>query len=354
MMKFIAYYLPQFHEVKENNEWWGNGFTEWTNVKKSKALFDGHQQPKIPLDGYYDLMEKETMVKQAEYAEKYGIYGMAFYHYWFEGRHLLEKPAENLLKWKDINMNFMFCWANHDWIRSWNGTKELLLKQSYGKKKDWEDHFNYLLPFFKDPRYIKIDGKPAFGIYMIEQIPNVEEMIEMWNALAQKNGLPGVYIIEHALTPKYKESCPLSDAVIIRQPNMAMFKFCRVYNLSKRFKKIQPVIPNCYPLKIQYKKVMDNLIEETKRFNSNKTVFYGFFTGWDNTPRHGKRGSVIINQNSDDFKYYLHALVKLAQEKKVDYVFINAWNEWCEGMYLEPDKYSGNMFLNAIKSESFQ
>lgn len=351
-MNFIAYYLPQFHEIQENNKWWGKGFTEWSNMKKAIPLFKNHQQPRRPLDGYYDLMNKETMVKQANYAKEYGVNGMAFYHYWFEGKKLLEKPAENLLKWKDIEMNYMFFWANHDWIKSWKGSKEVLLKQTYGDSDDWDKHFYYLLPFFKDERYIKIDGKPAIGIYMIELIPNVDQMLDRWNKLAVDNGLAGLYIIENALNKKYNSVCQNSNAVVIRQPNYSMFRFSRIYNLSKRFKKLQPFIPGCFPLKIRYSRVLKKIISDSEKFESEKDIMYGFFTGWDNTPRHGKRGSVIVDQNVKDFSKYLEQLVKLAKEKKVDYIFINAWNEWCEGMYLEPDNLFNDSFLKAIHKAS--
>ena len=161
-MKIIALYLPQFHEIPENNEWWGKGFTEWTNVKTAKPSFKGQYQPRIPLNNnYYNLTDVRAQEWQAKLAKEYGIYGFCYYHYWFEGKMLLEKPAEIMLKNLSVDMPFCFCWANHTWLRAWaDKSNRTLIKQTYGTEEDWINHFNYLLPFFKDERYIKEDGKP--------------------------------------------------------------------------------------------------------------------------------------------------------------------------------------------------
>ena len=214
-MKILALYLPQFHRVKENDEWWGEGFTEWTAVKDAMPFFNGHYQPRRPLnDNYYDLMEKKTMRWQARLMKEYGIDGMCMYHYWFkDGRRILEKPAENLLEWKDINMPFCFCWANMTWARTWSNIRNsavwankyegeskeiddgILLEQKYGGLLDWKEHFKYLLPFFKDERYIKKDNKPVFVLYKTELIDCLEEMTEKWQEWAVENGFNGIYFI---------------------------------------------------------------------------------------------------------------------------------------------------------------
>ena len=216
-MKTIAFYLPQFHAIPENDEWWGLGYTEWTAVKRARALYDGHNQPRVPYENrYYNLLDKNTMQWQASLMEKYGVDGVCFYHYYFEnGRKILEKPAENLLKWKDINMPFCFSWANETWARTWsalatknvwNSIEEkkkqdddkndgILLKQEYGNDEDWRIHFEYLLPFFKDDRYIKYINKPIFVIHRADLIPCLPQMIELWNNLARENGFDGIYFI---------------------------------------------------------------------------------------------------------------------------------------------------------------
>ena len=348
-MKYLAYYLPQFHEIEENNEWWGDGFTEWTNVKKAKSLFSNHIQPVEPLDGYYNLLDRNVMERQSAQMKEYGIYGMAFYHYWFNKRLLLEKPVANLLQWKDIEMNFMFFWANHSWNRSWNGSTEILLKQTYGGKEDWEAHFDYMLPYFKDKRYIKKDNKPMIGIYMIFDIPDSDEMIAYWNQRAIKEGFSGVYIIETALKKGYKSKNTNTDAIVLRQPNIAWLKYSRIYNLSKRFPKLQPFIPNCYPLKIKYDTVMKELIKSSDKFKTDKELIYGMFTGWDNTPRHSNRGFVITKPSPEKFGEYLRRLEDIARKNNAEYIFINAWNEWGEGAHLEPDQKNKTAYLDALK-----
>lgn len=192
-MKIIAFYLPQFHDIPENDEWWGKGFTEWVNVKKAKPMYKGHEQPRVPLNNnYYNLLDDEVKVWQAELAKQYGIYGFCYYHYWFNGKLLLEKPMSQMLSNKKIDIPFCICWANEPWTRAWVGEKKVLITQKYGKIDDWVKHFNYLLPFFKDNRYIKNDNKPFFVIYRPEIIGCLKEMVECWDRLAKKNGFKGI------------------------------------------------------------------------------------------------------------------------------------------------------------------
>lgn len=348
-MKVIAYYLPQFHEILENNKWWGDNFTEWTNVKKAKPLFKDHYQPRVPLEGYYDLLDQKTMLHQAELMNKYNIYGMAFYHYWFNGKLLLEKPAENLLKWKNIKMNFMFFWANHNWVRSWNGSSEILQEQEYGGYEDWKKHFDYMLPFFKDDRYLKKNNKPMVGVYFSNKVPNFDEMLSFWNELARENGFDGLYIIENVFKKNYVSPYKNVNALVLRQPNMAQIKYTKIYGLSKRIARLQPLFINCYPLRLDYETIKKNELSLSRSFKTEKDLILGDFVGWDNTSRHGKRGSVIVGQTPEIFSHYFRELVKLCKSRKIDFLFINAWNEWCEGMYLEPDSRDKYKYLEAIK-----
>ena len=193
-MKIIAFYLPQFHNIPENDEWWGNGFTEWTNVKKAKPIFEGHQQPKVPLNNnYYNLLDDNVKVWQADLAKKYGVYGFCYYHYWFNGKMLLEKPMEQMLENKEVDIPFCISWANEPWTKAWVGDeKKMLIAQEYGQEEEWKEHFMYLLPFFKDERYIKKDGKPFFIFYRPDIVPCMKEMIDLWNRLAKENGLNGI------------------------------------------------------------------------------------------------------------------------------------------------------------------
>ena len=187
-MDVFAFYLPQYHQTIENDKWWGRDFTEWTNIKGAKPLFNGHNQPKKPLDNfYYNLLDINVMKWQGELARRYGISGFCVYHYWFEGKKLLHKPMEQLLEHKEIDFPFFFCWANESWTNAWatsGGKPKMLMKQTYGNREDWDNHFNYLVQFFNDERYIKINNKPIFVIYRPEQIHNLNEMLDYLNELA--------------------------------------------------------------------------------------------------------------------------------------------------------------------------
>ena len=192
-MKIITFYLPQFHEIPENNEWWGKGFTEWVNVKKAQPLYEGHEQPRVPLnENYYNLLDPNVQVWQAKIAKEYGVYGFCYYHYWFNGKLLLEKPMENMLKNRDIDIPFCVCWANEPWTRAWVGETKVLIPQLYGEKREWKEHFDYLLPFFIDSRYICDDGKPLVVIYRPEVIECLNEMLDYWNELAIQEGFEGL------------------------------------------------------------------------------------------------------------------------------------------------------------------
>lgn len=349
-MKFIAYYLPQFHEIPENNLWWGEGFTEWSNVRKMKPLFKGHYQPHEPLDdNYYNLTDRATVEWQTKLMKKYNVYGFAYYHYWFNGKLLLEKPIENLLNWKDIDQNFFFFWANHSWIKSTDGNKKVLIKQTYSGKDDWKNHFNYFLPYFKDKRYIKISGKPVIAIYKPEDIPDLNGMINYWNVLACKNGFNGVYIIESINGYDQRNFESNADADMLRQPNLAMWNLSKWYNRFLKRPRLQKMVSKYYPFKIDYGKVIDNVIDSSQKYKSNKKIYYSIFSGWDNTCRHGRRGYINTNINAEDFKRGIDGIRNLISED--DFVFINAWNEWAEGMHLEPDKKNKFSFLEVLKNE---
>lgn len=348
-MKLIAYFLPQFHEIEENNKWWGKGFTEWTNVKKGKPLYKGHKQPKQPLNSnYYDLTNKETVIWQTELSKRYGIDGFCYYHYWFNGKKLLETPAENLLKWKEIRQNFCFCWANHDWRKTWNGSMELLIKQNYGNEEEWQKHFDYLLPFFKDERYLKIENKPILILYSAKNILNIENRINFYEKKCKENGFNGIFIVETLNNPRKNNYINNSQAVVLREPDIGREKnilFIRIlHQLKRKFSKNYLY----FPMKYKFEKIARNSIEYAQNFSTNKKVFLGSFVSWDSTCRHKRRG-YIIESDKKSFENYLRAQFRLANEKGIEYIFINAWNEWAEGMYLEPDTDNKYLYLETIK-----
>ncbi len=352
----IAMYLPQFHNVEENNLWWGEGFTEWRAMDCAKALFEGHKQPKCPQNGYkYDLLQKETMLWQADLMKQYGIYGMAFYHYWFkDGRRILEKPAENLLQWTDVDMPFCFCWANESWVRSWSklnnanvwaGSFEakesdgdsdgILLEQQYGEEDAWKMHFAYLLPFFQDKRYIKLENKPVFMIYKSASIPCLKEMLQMWNELAVEEGFAGVYVIG---ANAGADELAVLDAGLVHEPQATIQR-----DFLKRFANpARMEVARFLPYEKVCRASLDYRGQQSK-------CFWGGFVNYDDTPRRGNGGTVIYNGNPEKFKLYLTELLAKNAALGNEYVFINAWNEWGEGMYLEPDATDGAGYLEAFR-----
>lgn len=348
-MKIISIYLPQFHRVAENDEWWGEGFTEWRTVKCAEKLFDKHYQPHIPLNhNYYDLLDKETMKWQEQLMKKYGIDGQCFYHYWFkDGKQILEKPAENLMKWKEIDIPFCFCWANQTWARTWSKISDknvwastyekqeeisgngILLEQKYGREEQWREHFNYLLPFFKDNRYIKIDNNPVFLIYKSSLIPCLNEMILKWNEWAKSEGFNKIYIIGANSNSNVEKSL---DAILYHEPQYT------VENLNNRNNRKGL-------LKVEYDDVWKALLS----FQSvKKNALYEGFVGYDDTPRRGEGGIMVDHASPEKFKQYFSELIAKNIANGNELIFLNAWNEWGEGMHLEPDEKYGYQFLEAV------
>lgn len=357
-MKIIAFYLPQFHEIPENNEWWGDGFTEWTNVKSSKPIFNGHNQPRIPLNkNYYDLTDVSTLEWQAKLAKEYGIYGFCYYHYWFEGEMLLNKPAEIMLKNKTVDIPFCFSWANHTWKRSWADKNDCILKeQTYGDEKDWTDHFYYLLEFFKDNRYIKVNGKPMMVLYNPLGIKEFPEMMKLWQKLAIENGLPGICFIHQQNQYDHSKEYggELFDYGIEFQMNRAVIEFTKksiLFNLERVLNRIADKIPflRCKFTTMQYTyDQIWNIILNTEP--KDDKWLPGAFVDWDNTPRRKNRGQVCTGVTPEKFKKYLTQQVKRARDiYNKEYLFMFAWNEWGESGYLEPDEKYGYQMLEAVR-----
>lgn len=364
-MKIIVFYLPQFHAIPENDEWWGKGFTEWVNVKKAQPLFSGHNQPRIPLNkNYYNLMQKEVQEWQVQLAKEYGIYGFCFYHYWFDGHLLLQKPVEQYLTNTKCNLPFCICWANEHWTNAWvSKENKVLIAQKYGGKKEWEEHFNYLLPFFEDERYIKNNGKPLFVIYRPEIIECLNNMLDYWQELAIKNGFKGIEFayqqIGFDLIKKRDDS--RFNYNIEYQPTYAVYQLSKdKYKLLKNVKRFIGLKLERYLkvdirnarieklIKFDYDLVWNEILK--RKPESNKCI-PGAFVDWDNTPRRGEKGSVFIGASPEKFEKYL--TIQIARTRdiyKKDMLFVFAWNEWAEGGYLEPDEKYGYAYLEAIKS----
>lgn len=348
----FCYYLPQFHKVKENDEWWGEGFTEWVHVKKAKPLFDNHYQPVVPLeDNYYDLENKETVIWQTNLMKKYGVDGMAYYHYWFNGDLLLEKPAENLLKWKDIDQKFIFVWANHSWYKNDNGHKIILKEQTYGDESDWKRHYRYLVEFFKDDRYIKVNNCPALEIYKPFDIYNYKEMLEYWDSLAKEDGFSGIYVINNISKISEKTKDLPGDAVVFRQPDIAMSEYRNKHFIRRIIHGVAKKIGIKSVEKIRYNNYseIERNIENKMIDNTNISSCFCVACGWDNTPRHKYLGKVLSQFDPIIFEKNLYALYELSVRKHSVFLFINAWNEWAEGMMMEPTEKYEYQLLEKVK-----
>ncbi len=351
-------YLPQYHSIPENDEFWGKGFTDWVGVRNAKPLYKGHLQPKVPLSGeYYDLSEKDNIVWQAKLAKEYNVDGFGIYHYWFNNeKNLLTKPAEIIHNNKDIDIKFFFAWDNISWKRTWSKIKgndwspiedkkenhkgpAILINHDLGSESDWENHFNWLLPFFMDERYEKKDNKPIFLIYHYEE--NIDKMIAYWNELAINNGFAGVYCI---IRYDRLVALPQDTPRFYYEPTYSGWNsfMARVFNKLRTKLNIQGL--RCY----DYDKVWNKIIKNAKNDKSNVSYF-GAFVNYDDTPRRGAKGRVIKNSSPEKFKRHLTDLVNISRKKNKDYIFLTAWNEWGEGAVLEPttdDKYS---YIEAIK-----
>lgn len=348
--RVIAIHLPQFYPFPENDEWWGKGFTEWRNVAKAKPRFWKHYQPHIPADlGFYDLRLKEARIAQQKLAKQYGIYGFCYYHYWFNGKLIMEKPVEAMLNDPDETFPFMLCWANENWSRNWSGGfNKTLIEQHYSEEDDIA-HFNYLLPFFKDQRYIKVNGKPVFCVYKAHLFPNFENTAKIWQREAEKAGIE-LYIchFEAGESRNKKYMTPTVNAAVEFQP-MYLGKFGRysnlLYNISRKYlhKELFNKIVN-YEKYVDYQCKLTNTIDY-KRYPS-------LCPSWDNSPRRVNGHFFAFTHNTPDafkkwFEYVYTSFRPFSEEE--NFIFINAWNEWAEGNHLEPDLKNGTGFLQAIK-----
>ena len=368
--KFIPFYFPQLHAIPENDVWWGAGYTDWDRVKTAQPHNASHYQPRIPLNqNYYDQSLSDTQKWQIDLALSYDIYGFNFYHYWFDGKLLLEKPIQNF-KNLDHNLKYCITWANESWTKRWEGKlNEVLIKQNHNVDlAEWETHFNYLLPFFQDQRYITIEDKPVFCIYRPDILKNVDQFISFFQSLAIKNGLKGVYFIAlRAYEPKDKTVYNYFDAVMRFQPRDVFGQYKKpglktkleVYFRSLP-ERIQIVI-SAILLKFQsgvsnsYQDFWDKLIASAKAdCDSLKKTYQSIAVDWDNTARYKSKSHYFIDANPELFKLNLKKLLSILkrQDKKENLIFVNAWNEWSEGAYLEPDEKFQYSNLETLKELS--
>lgn len=365
--KIIAMYLPQYHSIPENDEFWGKGFTDWVTVKKAKPLFKWHDQPKEPLnDNYYDLSIKENVKWQAELAKEYGIFGFGVYHYWFNNeKNLLTKPAEIIRDNDDIPINYFLAWDNANWKRSWSNIEgnawapiadsknnqgpQILIKYIIGKEPDWENHYNYVRSHFLNEKYIKINNMPVFVI--LQYSHDIERMCEYWNNLAIRDGFSGVHFIF-----KYKSQgrihrksvIPETESQFVYQPN------CSGWiepNLKKRIflrlKRKFPIIKRANVF--NYDSIWESILKDAKSRFKAENIILGAFVSYDDSPRRGIKGTILKGASPAKFKKYMKSLLEISSKQNKDMIFLTAWNEWGEGAILEPDKRNGFAYLDVIK-----
>ncbi|MCH5229426.1 MAG: glycoside hydrolase family 99-like domain-containing protein [Muribaculaceae bacterium] len=355
MSKFrvIAIYLPQFHPFPENDEWWGKGFTEWTNVTKAKPRFKGHYQPHLPSDlGFYDLRLPEVREAQAELAKEAGIYGFCYYHYWFNGKVLMERPLKEVLENGKPDFPFMICWANENWTRAWDGGENKILIQQNYSDEDARDHIKWLLPYLKDHRYIRINNKPVIALYRTNIIPNLESMIRIWRNEALKEGLE-LYICRVESNGAYGKEYLIDglDAAIDFQPHNKRGFNKRKNILKRAVNKIHRKLfkgTGLFAILQDYNRYVDYIVKQD--FPDYKQ--YPCITpSWDNSPRRGRNYFAFKNSTPKKYYYWLKKILDKFKpySKEENLIFINAWNEWAEGNHLEPDQKWGRAYLEETK-----
>jgi len=335
-VRAIAMYLPQFHRVPENDAWWGDGFTEWTFVRRSRPMFVGHEQPQVPHAdvGYYDLDDPAVLERQAAMARRHGIHGFCFYHYWFSGRRILEKPLQRLLASGRPNVPFCLCWANENWTRTWDGLDgEVLLEQRHSPADD-ERFLVDLLPVLRDPRYITVEGRPLVAVYRPGLLADPAASARAWRWIADRAGLPGLYL---AAVHAFDQTDPRTlgfDAAIQVPP----------LQLSAR--RLSPAEAGSFRGGVlDYRDAVSHALSQPL---PDYPLFRGVMPGWDNTPRRMEQATVWAGATPRLYGRWLHATVaRMRREQPPErrLVFINAWNEWGEGAHLEPDQRHGYQFL---------
>ncbi|MFZ4263459.1 glycoside hydrolase family 99-like domain-containing protein [Sphingobacterium sp. HJSM2_6] len=356
-IKTIAFYLPQFHPIPENDSWWGKGFTEWTNVAKAKPMFKGHYQPHVPADlGFYDLRLPEAREAQAELAKKYDISAFCYWHYWFgDGKRILEKPFNDVLNSGKPDLPFCLAWANESWSGIWHGNpKTVLMEQVYPGEQDYIDHFNFLIPAFKDKRYFKVNEKPLFMVYKPQEIPDLALFVNTFRNLAKMHGLAGIHLVATNVELDWKAEEFGFDAITpavhtkdsyLKSKNkwVDFTRRIKTSRLSKYYVKFFKRPTRIY----EYADAIQTFDED-----SHGNLYYPtVIPNWDNSPRSGLNGFVLHNSTPAHFKKALLNAKKCVEnyddENKI--IFIKSWNEWAEGNHLEPDLKFGHQYLQVVK-----
>lgn len=378
--RLIAFYLPQFHPTVDNDAWWGKGFTEWTNVSKAKPLFPGHYQPHLPADlGFYDLRVPESRAAQAELARDAGVEAFCYWHYWFAGRRVLERPFNEVLASGQPDFPFCLAWANDSWRSHWYGAeKRTLVEQTYPGKEDHEAHFYSLLPAFRDRRYLRVNNRPMFTIFRPKNLPDTPAYIELWQSLARKNGLDGIHFVAHLFDDELDfpwREMGYGGAVVTNELKMLrrrlwhitqeQFRLARLEtDRSRKTRKLWETATSF--LRLARHRTLQRLLgwpsgvhfyrDAMLFFKSQSALDQGCYPsvvpGWDNTPRAGPKGIVLHGAKPELFAEHLRDILDSVSHRPAEerIVFVKSWNEWAEGNYLEPDRKFGRGYLDAVKS----
>jgi lipopolysaccharide biosynthesis protein len=375
-IRSVAFYLPQFHPIPENDNFWGKGFTEWTNVTKAKPLFEGHYQPHLPADlGFYDLRLKETRLAQEQLARQYGIDAFCYYHYWFNGKRVLNTPIDLKMQNKDESLPFMFCWANENWTRRWDGMdKEVLIEQSYSLEDD-EKHMEVLVPYLCDSRYLEFENKKVIAIYRSNELPHIIDTLKTWRKVAEKYNIQ-LYICKiDSLGNTGKDKLENGfDAAIEFQPfsnSLNLFRkyyfkkeiqndiilriLLRIFRHSKKENLAQKILDKKYRSilnNIDYFDYVDYLVKEKNELEKEYKLFPCVTPFWDNTARRGKDSFRFINPSPQKFGEWVNSVVGMLKksDENESLLFVNAWNEWAEGNHLEPCQKFGHSYLEEFKN----
>jgi hypothetical protein len=350
LVRLLALYLPQFHPIPENDLWWGKGFTEWTNTAKAKPLFRGHYQPHVPADlGFYDLRVAETREQQAAMARAYGIEGFCYYHYWFAGRRLLERPFEEVVQSGKPDFPFCLCWANETWTGIWHGApNRVLLEQTYPGIDDHAAHFRALLPAFCDSRYVRVNGKPFFAIYKPMHLPDSCRVTDLWREMALEAGLPGLHLVGMSVEEDWIPAVHGFDAAStcrmpLRRPWVSRR---RPIQWGRRKYEEWAGLPTTY----SYAEVLETLMPMRVAGHDNYPCIVH---AWDNSPRSGRNGLVLHESTPELFRQILRKAIEVSRHRppEQNLVLLKSWNEWAEGNHLEPDLRFGKAYLEVIREE---
>jgi hypothetical protein len=341
-VRLIAFYLPQFHPIPENDEWWGKGFTEWTNVNRAVPLFEGHYQPQRPGElGYYDLRDPQAREKQAQLAREHGIHGFCYYYYWFSGRRVLERPLQEVFDSGRPDFPFCICWANETWSRRWDGSEhEVLLKQEHNHENDVR-FITEVIPLLKDPRYIRVDGAPLLAVYRVSLMPEPARTADTWRAICAEHGIERLHLCSVESFGNREPRGYGFDSAIEFPPHVVV---------SPLLNAEIPDLPPDYTGNIyDYRRVVE--FELSKPYPHYRR-FPGVMVSWDNTPRRGKGGNIFLHATPEEYELWLRGAVDTVRQHLPEperIVFINAWNEWAESAHLEPDEKYGRRYLEATR-----